>query len=216
MHRQICPLQPISLYSGWIRCRHIKVWYLPERVLRQFGYGQNHSEASTTLRSCWHNTIADGHIVCAFHRSGLDSSCARNPWSISVAHDAWLYDVVYKDFTSLSWPLPAEDPPKPTEIDVIIHEEAQIDGQTVTTFVLKMLHIRKMIRALMVSGDIPPDSLPYSVHQQIERVTHFFHQYRRRSRRGGPSTQWCFVRVCNIIQITFFVWIIRTSCFVWI
>jgi hypothetical protein len=39
-HRQICPLQPISLYFGWIRCGHIKVRYLPERVLRQLCYVQ--------------------------------------------------------------------------------------------------------------------------------------------------------------------------------
>jgi hypothetical protein len=38
--RQICPLQPISLYFGQIRCGPINVWYLPERVLRQFGYVQ--------------------------------------------------------------------------------------------------------------------------------------------------------------------------------
>jgi hypothetical protein len=29
-----------SLYSGWIRCGSIMVWYLLERVLRQFGYVQ--------------------------------------------------------------------------------------------------------------------------------------------------------------------------------
>ncbi|MCI01034.1 putative IMP dehydrogenase/GMP reductase [Trifolium medium] len=33
-------LQPFNLYSGWIICGPIKVWYLPERVMRQFGYVQ--------------------------------------------------------------------------------------------------------------------------------------------------------------------------------
>ncbi|MCI54621.1 putative IMP dehydrogenase/GMP reductase, partial [Trifolium medium] len=39
-HQHICPLQPINLYSGWIKCGPMKVQYLPERVLRQFGYVQ--------------------------------------------------------------------------------------------------------------------------------------------------------------------------------
>ncbi|MCI63391.1 serine/threonine-protein phosphatase 7 long form-like protein, partial [Trifolium medium] len=39
-HRDVSPFQDIALYSGWIRCRPIKVRYLPERVLRQFGYVQ--------------------------------------------------------------------------------------------------------------------------------------------------------------------------------
>jgi hypothetical protein len=86
-------------------------------------------------------------------------------------------------------PLPAGDPPKLAEIIVIIHEEAQADDQRMATFVSKMLHIWQMIRGLMANGDIPPDSRPYSALQQIERDTHFFYQYRRRSRRRGASTQ---------------------------
>ncbi|MCI41058.1 serine/threonine-protein phosphatase 7 long form-like protein, partial [Trifolium medium] len=39
-HRHIFPLQPISLYSDWIRFGPMNVRYLPERVLRQFGYVQ--------------------------------------------------------------------------------------------------------------------------------------------------------------------------------
>jgi hypothetical protein len=86
-------------------------------------------------------------------------------------------------------PLPEEDPPRPTEFDAIIHDEAQAEGQRMATYVSKMLHIRQMIRALMASGDIPPNSRPYSALQQIERDTHFFQQYRRQNYRGGPSTR---------------------------
>jgi hypothetical protein len=86
-------------------------------------------------------------------------------------------------------PLPAGDPPRPAELDANINDEAQDDGQRMATYVSKMLHIRKMIRALMASGDIPPNSRPYSALQQIERDTHFFQQYRRQNYRGGPSTR---------------------------
>jgi hypothetical protein len=86
-------------------------------------------------------------------------------------------------------PLPAGDPPRLAELDVIILDEAQADSQRMATYVSKMLHIRQMIRALMASSDIPPDSSPYSALQQIERDTHFFHQYQRQSHREGPSTQ---------------------------
>jgi hypothetical protein len=99
-HRQICPLQPVSLYSGWIRCGHIKVWYLPKRVLHQFGYVQ------TILRPLAHFAAVattDGLHVCAFHESRLNSSWAGNPCSTSVVNNVWLYDVVYEDFASLSW-----------------------------------------------------------------------------------------------------------------
>ncbi|CAJ2659463.1 unnamed protein product [Trifolium pratense] len=39
-HRDICTFEDITLYSGWIRCGLIKVRYLPEWVLWQFGYVQ--------------------------------------------------------------------------------------------------------------------------------------------------------------------------------
>ncbi|MCI88139.1 hypothetical protein A2U01_0109425, partial [Trifolium medium] len=63
-------------------------------------------------------------------------------------------------------PLPPGDPPRPAELDAIIHEEA--DGQWMATFVTSMLDIRQFIRALMASGDIPQDSRPYRALQQIE------------------------------------------------
>ncbi|KAK2443670.1 hypothetical protein QL285_014755 [Trifolium repens] len=85
--------------------------------------------------------------------------------------------------------LPQGDTPRPDDIDAIIHDEAQVEGQRMATYVSKVLHIRQMIRALMASGDITLDSRPYSALQQIERDTHFFHQYRRRNHKGGPSTR---------------------------
>ncbi|MCI77441.1 hypothetical protein A2U01_0098711, partial [Trifolium medium] len=64
------------------------------------------------------------------------------------------------------------------ELDAIIHEAPEVDGQRTTTFVTSMLDIRQLIRVLMASGDIPQESRPYRALQQIERNTHFFHQYR--------------------------------------
>jgi hypothetical protein len=40
-HRHVMPFDDISLYSGWIRSEPNKVRYLPERVLRLFGYVQS-------------------------------------------------------------------------------------------------------------------------------------------------------------------------------
>ncbi|XP_045810781.1 protein MAIN-LIKE 2-like [Trifolium pratense] len=37
-HRDVWSFEDIALYSGWIRCGPIRVRYLPERVLRHFGY----------------------------------------------------------------------------------------------------------------------------------------------------------------------------------
>jgi hypothetical protein len=73
--------------------------------------------------------------------------------------------------------LSAGDPPRPAEVHAIIHKEVESEGQRTTTFVSKMLDIRKMIRALMASRDIPQDSHLYCTPQQIKRNTHFFHQY---------------------------------------
>jgi hypothetical protein len=39
-HRHACPFERVSLYFGWLRYGKRKVRYLPERVLRQFGYLQ--------------------------------------------------------------------------------------------------------------------------------------------------------------------------------
>jgi hypothetical protein len=39
-HRQASPFQQVSLYSGWLRFGERMVRYLPERVLRQFGWVQ--------------------------------------------------------------------------------------------------------------------------------------------------------------------------------
>jgi hypothetical protein len=59
-------------------------------------------------------------------------------------------------------PMPQRDPPRPVELDAIIHEEARAEGQRMATCVSKMLHILQMIRALMASDNIPTDSRPYS------------------------------------------------------
>jgi hypothetical protein len=39
-HRQARPFERVSLYSRWLRCGDRMVRYLPERVLRQFGWVQ--------------------------------------------------------------------------------------------------------------------------------------------------------------------------------
>jgi hypothetical protein len=39
-HHQACPFERVCLYSGWLKYGNRKVRYLPERVLRQFGYIQ--------------------------------------------------------------------------------------------------------------------------------------------------------------------------------
>ena len=39
-YRQHCPYDPVSGFSGYLRCGNTIVSYLPERVLRQFGYRQ--------------------------------------------------------------------------------------------------------------------------------------------------------------------------------
>jgi hypothetical protein len=39
-HRQARQFERVSLYSGWLRCGERMVRYLPERVLRQFGWIQ--------------------------------------------------------------------------------------------------------------------------------------------------------------------------------
>jgi hypothetical protein len=107
------------------------------------------------------------------------------PWLMVPDYMTWYIKISH----SYLEPLLVGDPPRPSELDAIIHDEAQADDQRMATYVSKMLHIRQMIRALMASSDIPPDSRPYSALQHIERDTHFFHQYRRRSHREGPSTQ---------------------------
>ncbi|MCI44224.1 serine/threonine-protein phosphatase 7 long form-like protein, partial [Trifolium medium] len=39
-HKDALPLEDVCFYSGWLRCGHFIALYLPERVLRQFGYTQ--------------------------------------------------------------------------------------------------------------------------------------------------------------------------------
>jgi hypothetical protein len=39
-HREACPFERVNLYTGWLKFDNCMVRYLPERVLRQFGYVQ--------------------------------------------------------------------------------------------------------------------------------------------------------------------------------
>jgi hypothetical protein len=106
---------------------------------------------------------------------------ALYPWLTAPNYMTWYMKISHPYLE----PLPQGDPPRPADLDAIIHDEAQAEGQRMATCVSKMFHIHQMIMALMASGDIPPDSRPYSVLQHIERDTHFFHQYLRRNHREG-------------------------------
>ncbi|MCI93732.1 hypothetical protein A2U01_0115030, partial [Trifolium medium] len=44
---------------------------------------------------------------------------------------------------------PPGNPPRPAELDAIIHEEVEAEGQRTTTLVANMLDIRQLIQALM-------------------------------------------------------------------
>jgi hypothetical protein len=51
-YRDIIPFANVALYFGWIRSGPIKMRYLPERVLRQFGFVQSiprHLEHAATI-----------------------------------------------------------------------------------------------------------------------------------------------------------------------
>ncbi|WJX33750.1 hypothetical protein P8452_21930 [Trifolium repens] len=73
---------------------------------------------------------------------------ALYPWLTAPDYMTWYLKILHIYLE----PLPEGDPPKPTEIDAIIHDEAQADDKRMTTFVSKMLDIRQMIRALMAEG----------------------------------------------------------------
>ncbi|PNX55437.1 IMP dehydrogenase/GMP reductase related, partial [Trifolium pratense] len=104
---------------------------------------------------------SDRQPVCSFHGSGLDSSYARNscfvPWLMAPNYMTWYMKISHPYLESL----PPGDPPRPAELDTIIYEEAEADGQRTTTLITSMLDICQLIRALMANRDIPQDSHPY-------------------------------------------------------
>ncbi|MCI41909.1 hypothetical protein A2U01_0063143, partial [Trifolium medium] len=65
-------------------------------------------------------------------------------------------------------PLQPGDPPRPVELDAIIHKEAEVEDQRTTNLVANMLDIRQLILALMANRDIPQGSRPYLTVQQFE------------------------------------------------
>lgn len=61
------PLQPISLFYGVISCHSIVEPYLPDRVLRQFGYIQTVPTRTLNLISAPGGTKAQNYIPAVYH-----------------------------------------------------------------------------------------------------------------------------------------------------
>ncbi|CAJ2642561.1 unnamed protein product [Trifolium pratense] len=95
-HRDVWSFEDIALYSGWIRCGPIRVSYLPERVLRQFGYIQTilcHLYAAANPLT----TVAqiDQHWLQHMDRvltPGMLGSCAARPSDTAAGYIRWYYD----------------------------------------------------------------------------------------------------------------------------
>ncbi|MCI37563.1 serine/threonine-protein phosphatase 7 long form-like protein, partial [Trifolium medium] len=118
-HRDVCPFEDIALYSGWIRCGTIRVRYLPERMLRQFGYVQttpHHPDAAANPLSTV--THIDQHWVQHMDRvltSDMLGTHATRPSDTAPGYMSWYYKISHQHII----PFPAGYPVPLPESDAV-------------------------------------------------------------------------------------------------
>ncbi|XP_058733766.1 uncharacterized protein LOC131605426 [Vicia villosa] len=127
-HQETVPFDEIALYSGWLASSSaILVCYLPERVMRQFGYAQTIprdpivSAPITMTRRQLDEVFADweNHMVPEEARA----TRAKSDWSCVEGYITWYYRV------SHPYMLPATpgDPPRLAHEEILQANQAELD-----------------------------------------------------------------------------------------
>ncbi|XP_058775726.1 uncharacterized protein LOC131650002 [Vicia villosa] len=127
-HRETVPFDEIAMYFGWFAVSStIIVCYLPEHVMRQFGYAQTMphnptvSAPITMTRRQLDEVFADKehHMVPEEARA----TRAENDWSCVEGYITWYYRV------SHPYMIPAAhgDPPRPAHEEILQAHQAELD-----------------------------------------------------------------------------------------
>jgi hypothetical protein len=183
-HRQTRPFERVSLYSGWLRCGERMVRYLPERVLRQFGFVQTrprHPVQSAPV------DVNLAEITNRFQRA-LDYALTPQELGETAVHGVevvdgyieWFYQVFHPHMILPDMPVPV---PQPPEREVLDARAAQDDGDLAYLQLSgRMSRIRDHIYAVMRSGLVPKGSEEWQHLEDALREVHDAKVYRRRSR----------------------------------
>jgi hypothetical protein len=184
-YRDIIPIADVALYSGWIRSGPIKIRYLPERVLRQFGYVQiipHRSEHAAT-------------IVTTVEQ--VDQHWAGYEQRVLTAEMLGSRVVLLTDTVPgyMDWYLKISRPyiirilegysVRPVQIDAVV-QEAPSQSQISSPLADRLAHIRDILKELMSSDEIANDSRVYQRLKDAEELTMRL-TYVRRDGSGSAS-----------------------------
>ena len=157
VHRQARQFERGSLYSGWLRCGDRMVRYLPERVLRQFGWVQ------TIPRHPVESALIDVNLAEITNRFRRAPDYALTPQELgeTVVHGVEVVDGYIDLFYRHSHPrmvLPdmLVPVPRPPEREVLDARAAHKDGDLAYLQLGgRMSRIRDHIYVVMRSGLVP-------------------------------------------------------------
>jgi hypothetical protein len=157
VHCQARQFEWVSLYSGWLRCGEGMVRYLPERVLRQFGWVQ------TIPRHPVQSAPVDVNLaeITNCFRHALDYALTPQELGETAVHGVkvvdgyikWFYRHSHPCMVLLDMPVPV---PRPLEREVLDARAAQEDGDLgYIQLSGRMSRIRDHIYVVMRSGLVP-------------------------------------------------------------
>ena len=184
-HRGTRPFDDISLFSGWLACSStITVPYLPERVMRQFGYTQTiprHPAVSAPLgltRREIDDIFADyeHHLVPEEARA----TTAPTDWACADGYISWFFTVSHPYMV----PTAPGSPPRPAHQEILEEQQSQMDH---TQDVLpRCRRILQIARSGIEAGFFPEGSGGRRILDDIITEAEGALQYRRhRTRTGG-------------------------------
>ncbi|PNX87652.1 serine/threonine-protein phosphatase 7 long form-like protein, partial [Trifolium pratense] len=167
-HRDVCPFKDITLYSDWIGCGPIKVRYLPERVLRQFGYMETiprHPDSTANILDTVYRI--DQHWLNYTDRVltyDMLGSRSTIPSDIAPGYMSWYFRISHPYIvcisTSLMQPMPVES-------------DAAMLGI--------LASIRYILNSVMHKDEVPNDSRVYNEFKYAYTLTFVPNQ-------GGPGS----------------------------
>ncbi|MCI23684.1 putative IMP dehydrogenase/GMP reductase, partial [Trifolium medium] len=132
--------------------------YLPEWVLRQFGYTQT----IPSLLSQSANPLATRDQISAQYTQYLDrvltpeqrGLAAIYAWYATPDYLRWYFQISHPYIR----PLPPGDPPRPCEHEALIEEEAQSEGPIAISLTNRIKMIRAIANDMLLSGELPDGS----------------------------------------------------------
>jgi len=141
-HRQACPFERVSLYSGWLRYGSRMVRYLPVRALHHFGTIQTISRHPVESAP----PVINLAEITNYFQHALDHALTPEQLGHHAVHGVetvegyieWFYHHSHPRMILLDMPIPMSRPP---ECEVIDARSAQEDGECNNLFLARFIFI---------------------------------------------------------------------------